>query len=81
MANLKTEVDKLHIDKLVPVLVHLIKLSDVVKNDVIKKTVYEKLVAQVDNIDIGEFVLKLNIRQINQTLKRKTLIPLGLLKN
>ena len=48
--------DKLHTDKLVPVLVHLIKLSDVVKNDVIKKTVYEKLVAQVDNIDIGEFV-------------------------
>ena len=81
MANLKTEVDKLHTDKLVPVLVHLIKLSDVVKNDVIKKTVYEKLVAQVDNIDIGEFVLKLNIRQTNQTLKRKILILVGLLKN
>ena len=73
--------DKLHIDKLVPVLVHLIKLSDVVKNDVIKKTVYEKLVAQVDNIAIGEFVLKLNIRQTNQTLKRKILILVGLLKN
>ena len=73
--------DKLHTDKLVLVLVHLIKLSDVVKNDVIKKTVYEKLVAQVDNIDIGEFVLKLNIRQTNQTLKRKILILVGLLKN
>ena len=38
LANLKTEVDKLDIDKLVPVPVDLSKLSDVVKNDVIKKT-------------------------------------------
>ena len=36
-ANLKTEVDKLDIDKLVPVPVDLSKLSDVVKNDVVKK--------------------------------------------
>ena len=38
LANLKTELDKLDIDKLVPVPVDLSKLSDVVKNDVIKKT-------------------------------------------
>ena len=37
LANLKTEVDKLGIDKLVPVPVDLSKLSDVVKNDVVKK--------------------------------------------
>ena len=37
LASLKTEVDKLDIDKLVPVLVDLSKLSDVVKNDVVKK--------------------------------------------
>ena len=42
LANLKTEVDKLDIDKLVPVPVDLSKLSDVVKNDVVKKTVYDK---------------------------------------
>ena len=36
-ANLKTAVDKLDIDKLVPVRVDLSKLSDVVKNDVVKK--------------------------------------------
>ena len=48
-ANLKTEVDKLDIDKLAPVPVDLSKLSDVVKNDVIKKTVYDKSVAKVDN--------------------------------
>ena len=34
------------------------KLSDVVKNDVVKKTVYDKLVAKVDNIDTSGFVLK-----------------------
>ena len=50
LAILKTEVDKLDIDKLVPIPVDLSKLSDVVKNDV-KKTVYDKLVAKVDNID------------------------------
>ena len=37
LANLKTEVDKLGIDKLVPVPVDLSKLSDVVKNDAVKK--------------------------------------------
>ena len=37
LASLKTEVDKLDIDKLGPVPVDLNKLSDVVKNDVVKK--------------------------------------------
>ena len=37
LASLKTEVDKLDVDKLVPVPVDLCKLSDVVKNDVVKK--------------------------------------------
>ena len=36
LGSLKTDVDKLHIDKLVPVPVYLSKLSDVVKNDVVK---------------------------------------------
>ena len=35
LANLKTEVDKLDIDKLAPVYVDLSKLSDVVKNYVV----------------------------------------------
>ena len=35
LANLKTEFDKLGIDKLLPVPVDLSKLSDVVKNDVV----------------------------------------------
>ena len=58
LAILKTEVDKLDVDKLVPVLVDLSKLSDVVKNDVVKKTVYDKLVAKINSIDTSRFVLK-----------------------
>ena len=58
LANLKTEFDKLDIDKLEPVPVDVSKLSDVAKNDVVKKTVYDKLVAKVDNIDTSDFVLK-----------------------
>ena len=58
LANLKIEVDKLDIDKLVPVPLDLSKLSNIVKNDVAKKTVYDKLVAKVNNTDTSDFVLK-----------------------
>ena len=58
LASLKTEVDKLDIDKLVPVPVDLSKLSDVVKNDVVKKTEYNKFVTKVDSIDTTNFVKK-----------------------
>ena len=58
LANLKTEVDKLDIDKLVPVPVDLSKLSDAVKNDVIKKAKYNKLGNKVNNIDTSRFILK-----------------------
>ena len=61
LASLKTEVDKLNIAKLAPVPVDLSKLSDVVKNDAVTKTVYDKLVAKVNNIATGDFVLKLSI--------------------
>ena len=57
-ANLKTEVDKSDIDKLVPVPTDLSKLNNVVKNDVVKKTVYDKLVTEVNNIDTSGFMLK-----------------------
>ena len=60
LANLKAEVDKLDIDKLVPVPVDLSKLSDVVKNNVFIKDVYDKLVTKVNSIDTSGFVLKTN---------------------
>ena len=62
LASLKTAVDKLDIDKLVPIPFDLSNLSDVVKNDVNKKTVHVKLVAKVNaiplnNIDTSDFVI------------------------
>ena len=59
LCSLKSEVDKLDIDKLAPVPVDLSKLSDVLKNDVVKRTVYGKLVAKVNSIDTNGFVLKI----------------------
>ena len=58
LANLKSKVDKLDVDKLVPVPTHLSKLSNVVKNYVVKKADYNKLVTKVDNIDISGLVKK-----------------------
>ena len=58
LASLKSKVDKLDIDKLLPVPVDLSKLSDVVKNSVVKKTDYDKLIAKVNSIDSSEFALK-----------------------
>ena len=46
--NLKSNVDKLYFDKLVPVPVDLSKLSDVVKNDVVKKEICN---AKIENIE------------------------------
>ena len=65
LASIKTEVDKLDIDKLASVPVDLSKLSDVVKNDEVKKTVYDKVASKVNNIDTSDFVLKTK----NQTHK------------
>ena len=71
LANLKSEVDKLEIDKSAPVPVDLSKLSNVVKNDVVKKTVYDKSVATVDNIDTGDFVLKTKYNTDKTELENK----------
>ena len=58
LADLKTKVDKLDIDKLVPIHNDMSKLSNVVKNDIVKKDVYNKLVAKVNGIDTSKFILK-----------------------
>ena len=44
LASLKSEIDKLDIGKLETTSVDLSKLSDAVKNEVVKKTVYDELV-------------------------------------
>ena len=80
VSSLKTEVDKLDIDKLIPIPNELSKLSNVVKNDVVKKTVYNKLVAKVDNIDTSDFVLKTKYNTVKIELKIKFLMLVVLLK-
>ena len=55
LASLKTEVDKLDIDKLVHVPVELSKLSDAVKMMLLKKTIYDKLVVKINSIDTSRF--------------------------
>ena len=63
------------------ILVDLSKLSDVVvKNDVIKKTVYNKLVAKVDNIDTSDFVLKTKYNTDKTVLENKIPDTSGLVK-
>ena len=80
LASLKTEAGKLDIDKLVPVPVDLSKLSDVVKNDVVKKTGYDKLVAKVNNIDTSRFVLKTKYDTDKLVLLKRRIIILKSLK-
>ena len=80
LASLKTEVDKLDIDKLVPVPVDLSKLSDVVKNDVVKKTDYDKLVAKVNSIDTSGFVLKTKYNKDKSEIENKIPDVSGLVK-
>ena len=49
----------------------LSKLSNVVKNDVVKKDVYDKLVTKVNNIDTSGFVLKTNYDTDKSELENK----------
>ena len=71
LASLKTEVDKLDVDKLVPVPVNLSKLSVVVKYDVVKKGMYDKLIAKVNSINTNDFVLKTKYQTVKTELEKK----------
>ena len=61
LSDLKTEVDKLDIDKSVHVTVDLIKLSNAVKNEVVKKTEYNAKIKNIEDKipDITNLTLKL----------------------
>ena len=76
LANLKTEVDKFDIGKLATVPVDLSKLSNVLKNDVVKKTVYDKLATKVNNIDTSGLVKKTDYNTKVTELEKKFLILL-----
>ena len=47
--NLKSKVDKLDVDELVPVRVDVRKLSNVVKNVVVKKDVYRTKIKNIED--------------------------------
>ena len=75
LASLKTEVDKTDAHKLKTVPVDLAKLRNVVKNDVVKKIEYSKLVTRVENIDTTNFVKKKKkyMKKMGQMLKMKSI--------
>ena len=60
--------------------VDLSKLSDVVKNNVVKKAEYDKLVVKVDNVDTRGFVLKTKYDTDKLDLKNKIPDTSGLVK-
>ena len=47
------------------------KLSDLVKEDVVKKSLYDKLAAKVNNIDTSDFVLKTKYQTGKTELEKK----------
>ena len=80
LASLKAEIDKLDIDKLVPLPADFTKLSDAVKNDVVEKIVYYKLVLKVNRIDSSVFVSKTKYDTDKSDLENKIPDTSGLLK-
>ena len=71
LASLKIEVDKIDVDNFNTVPIDLSELSNVVKNEVVKKTVYDKLVANVNNIDTRGLVLKTKYDTEESDLEKK----------
>ena len=87
LASLKSEVHQIDREKIKTVCVDASKISNVVENDVTKKTVYDKLITRVNAIDTSKFVLKTPYsidksgleKKIDNTDK-KILIPVDLLE-
>ena len=74
---MKSKVDKLNIQKLETTRFDLSKLSNVVKNEVVKKTEYHELVKKVNAIrttDTNNLVQKLTITQTLMELKKMLLV-------
>ena len=67
-------------EKLVSLLADLSKLSNVVKNDVVKKTDYYKVVTKSNNIDTSGFVLKTKYQTNKTEIENKIPDTSGLVK-
>ena len=73
---MKSKVDKLDVDKLLPVLVDLSKLRDVIKNGVVKKDAYNAKIKNIEDkiLDITNLATKATLKWMR--LKVKYLISL-----
>ena len=67
LVSVKAKVDKIDLDKLKTVPVDLSELS----NDLVKKIVFDKLVAKVNNIDTSGFVSKTKYDTDKSDLEKK----------
>ena len=68
---MRSKVDKLDVVKLVPVLVDLSKLSDVIKNEVVKKNVYNAKIITIESKmpDITNLATNANLNaKINESI-------------
>ena len=70
------KVDKIDIDKLKIFHVDLSKLSSVVNNDVVKKTMYDKLVVKVNNIDTVGFTLEIKYDTDKSDLEKESVMQI-----
>ena len=73
LACLKLDVDKLDIDKLKTTLVDLSKVSNVAKNDVVKKAEYDELVKKVNPIDTSDLIKKADYNTTAVEVEKKIL--------
>ena len=73
---MKSKVDKLDVDKLLPVLGDLSKLRDVIKNGVVKKDAYNAKIKNIEDkiLDITNLATKATLKWMR--LKVKYLISL-----
>ena len=72
LVSLKSEIDKLHFNKLDTTPVDFGQLSDVVKNDIVKKIELVKKVNAIQTIDTINLVKRLTLTSKLLKLKRNT---------
>ena len=75
---MKSKVDKLDVDKLLPAPVDLNKLSDVVKSNVVKKDVYNATIKNIEDKipDITNLATKTTLNDKTNEVKVKYLVLL-----
>ena len=76
LASLKSNVHKLDVDKPKTFPNDLCKLSNVVVNDIVKKTVYDELAKNIRQLILTKKVLKIRLKM----LIKRYLIPINLLR-